>query len=394
MKKLVSFTDSNFGIMKKICLLGATGSVGSSTIEVVQSYPDLFKIEAFSFYENETKGRKLIELLKPKAVAVKSKELAVRLKLDYPAVQFTYGIEGLSELVVRNEVETVVTAVMGSIGLLPTLAAIKAGKNIALANKETLVMAGDLVMQEAAKNNVRIFPLDSEHSAIFQCLQGENSSAISQLLITASGGSFRDYSRADLRDVSVSDALNHPNWSMGKKITVDSASMMNKGLEVIEAKWLFDMDYDKIKVLLHRESIVHSMVQFVDGTIKAQLGASDMREPIQYALGFPTRMPVKKPVSFDLATIGQLRFEEIDFERFPLLQLAFDVGRIGGTAPTVMNAANEVAVNAFIEGKVSFLEIEKLVFKAVNQEKEIQKPDLTILLEVDKETREKVMGWI
>ncbi|WP_034550259.1 1-deoxy-D-xylulose-5-phosphate reductoisomerase [Carnobacterium funditum] len=380
--------------MKKICLLGATGSVGTNTIQVVQSYPNLFEIVAFSFHENERKGRKLIELLKPKVVAVKSQEMAQRLKLDYPKVRFTYEEEGLSELVVIEEVDTVVTALMGSIGLVPTLTAIEAGKEIALANKETLVIAGDLVMGLASKKNVKIFPLDSEHSAIFQCLQGENINHVSQLLITASGGSFRDYSRADLANVSVADALNHPNWSMGEKITVDSASMMNKGLEVIEARWLFDMDYDKIKILLHRESIVHSLVQFVDGTIKAQLGASDMREPIQYALGFPERMPIKEPHFFDLAAIGQLHFEEMDFQRFPLLQLAFDTGRIGGTAPTVMNAANEIAVKAFIQKKISFLDIERLVYKAVYQEKELQKPDLAILLEVDKDTREKVLSWI
>lgn len=380
--------------MKKICLLGATGSVGTNTIEVVQSYPNLFKIVAFSFYKNERKGRQLIELLKPKVVAVKSYEMAQSLKLDYPKVQFTYGEEGLSELVVLEEVDTVVTALMGSIGLLPTLAAIEAGKEIALANKETLVMAGELVMGLAAKKNVRVFPLDSEHSAIFQCLQGENINQVSQLLITASGGSFRDYTRVQLAHVSVSDALNHPNWSMGQKITIDSASMMNKGLEVIEARWLFDMEYDKIKILLHRESIVHSLVQFIDGTMKAQLGASDMREPIQYALSFPERMPIKKPDFFDLATIGKLSFEEIDFERFPLLRLAFDTGRIGGTAPTVMNAANEVAVNAFIQEKISFLDIEKIVYKAVYQEKAIQKPNLTTLLEVDKDAREKVLSWI
>ncbi len=380
--------------MKNICLLGATGSVGWNTIQVVCSYPTLFKIVAFSFYKNELKGRELIELLKPKVVAVKSREMAHRLKLDYPKVKFTYGEEGLSELVVLEEIDTVVTALMGSIGLLPTLAAIEAGKEIALANKETLVMAGELVMDLAAQKNVTILPLDSEHSAIFQCLKGESVEQVSQLLITASGGSFRDYTRSELEHVSVSDALNHPNWSMGKKITIDSASMMNKGLEVIEARWLFNMDYDKIKVLLHRESIVHSMVQFVDGTIKAQLGASDMREPIQYALGFPDRMAIKEPKFFDLASIGQLHFEEMDLERFPLLQLAFDTGKVGGTSPTVMNAANEIAVDAFIKEKISFLDIEKLVYKAVSQEKVIQKPDLTILLEVDKNTREKVLSWI
>uniref|UniRef100_UPI0028B25848 1-deoxy-D-xylulose-5-phosphate reductoisomerase n=1 Tax=Carnobacterium sp. TaxID=48221 RepID=UPI0028B25848 len=352
--------------MKKICLLGATGSIGNSTVQVVQAYPALFKVVSFSFYQNIKKGRELIEALAPKMVAVATKELAKKLSLEYPRIKFTYGAEGLSEIAVLEEIDTVVTAVMGSIGLLPTLSAIESGKEIALANKETLVMAGELVMKTAKQNNISIFPLDSEHSAIFQCLQGENKKDISQLLITASGGSFRDYTREQLKSVTVADALKHPNWSMGPKITIDSATMMNKGLEVIEARWLFDIDYDRIKVVLHRESNVHSMVQFNDGAIKAQIGASDMREPIQYALTYPDRLPIKKPIPFDLTTIGQLNFESMDFNRFPLLHLAYETGKIGGTATTIMNAANEIAVAAFLQGKISFLEIERLVDRAVH----------------------------
>lgn len=385
---------TTFIVMKKICLLGATGSVGMSTIEVVQAYPDCFKIVAFSFHQNSQKGRSLIELLKPKMVAVGTRAMALQLRSDYPAITFTYGVEGLSELVALEEVDTVVTAVMGSVGVVPTLTAIEAGKEIALANKETLVMAGELVMASAKKKKVRILPVDSEHSAIFQCLQGEDASKVSQLLITASGGSFRDYTRTQLQDVTVSEALRHPNWSMGKKITIDSATMMNKGLEVIEAQWLFNVNYDNIKVVLHRESIVHSMVQFLDGTIKAQMGASDMREPIQYALGYPERMPIKNPKPFDLSAIGQLHFEKMDFKRFPLLQLAFETGKIGGTAPTVMNAANEVAVAAFLQEKISFLKIEELVNQAVHHEKTIKSPDLQTLLAVDEATRKRVSSWI
>lgn len=380
--------------MKKICLLGATGSIGNSTVQVVQAYPALFKVVSFSFYQNIKKGRELIEALAPKMVAVATKELAKQLSLDYPKIKFTYGAEGLSEIAVLEEIDMVVTAVMGSIGLLPTLSAIEAGKEIALANKETLVMAGELVMKTAKRNNISIFPLDSEHSAIFQCLRGENKKDISQLLITASGGSFRDYTREQLKSVTVADALKHPNWSMGPKITIDSATMMNKGLEVIEARWLFDIDYDRIKVVLHRESNVHSMVQFKDGAIKAQIGASDMREPIQYALTYPDRLPIKKPIPFDLTTIGQLNFESMDFNRFPLLHLAYETGKIGGTAPTIMNAANEIAVAAFLQEKISFLEIEKLVDRAVHLEKTDRGADLKTLLEADKETRKRVLTWI
>lgn len=380
--------------MKKICLLGATGSVGENTVAVVTAHPDQFQIVAFSFYQNKEKGRKLIQKLQPKLVSVATKEDAAGLSLEFPEIRFTYGIEGLSEVVANLEVQLVVTALSGSVGLLPTLTAIELGKTVAIANKETLVMAGALVMNLAKEKNVKLLPVDSEHSAIFQCLQGENISEVEELIITASGGSFRELSRKELVNVTLSDALNHPNWAMGQKITIDSATMMNKGLEVIEAHWLFGLTYDKIKVVLHKESIVHSMVSFVDGAVMAQMGASDMREPIQYALSYPKRIPMIQPKPFDLTRIGALHFAEMDFERFPLLALAYETGKMGGTAPTMMNAANEIAVAAFIKGQISFLEIEDYVEKAIKLDNYVKNPDLETILNVDKETRKLVTSWL
>lgn len=380
--------------MKKICLLGATGSVGENTVAVVTAHPDQFQIVAFSFYQNKEKGRKLIQKLQPKLVSVATKEDAAGLSLEFPGIRFTYGIEGLSEVVADSEVQLVVTALSGSVGLLPTLTAIELGKTVAIANKETLVMAGALVMNLAKEKNVKLLPVDSEHSAIFQCLQGENISEVEELIITASGGSFRELSRKELVNVTLSDALNHPNWTMGQKITIDSATMMNKGLEVIEAHWLFGLTYDKIKVVLHKESIVHSMVSFVDGAVMAQMGASDMREPIQYALSYPKRIPMIQPKPFDLTRIGALHFAEMDFERFPLLALAYETGKMGGTAPTMMNAANEIAVAAFIKGQISFLEIEDYVEKAIKLDNYVKNPDLETILNVDKETRKLVTSWL
>ncbi|TFJ40193.1 1-deoxy-D-xylulose-5-phosphate reductoisomerase [Carnobacterium divergens] len=380
--------------MKNICLLGATGSVGENTVNVVLAHPEKFTIHTFSFFNNIQRGRQLIQLLKPKMVAVGTKDMAAQLKIEFPFVTFTYGVEGLSEIVAVEAIDLVLTAVSGSVGLLPTLTAIKERKQVAIANKETLVMAGQLVTDLATQYGVQLLPVDSEHSAIFQCLNGEKIVEVDHLLITASGGSFRNKTRQELVSVTLEDALNHPNWSMGQKITIDSATMMNKGLEVIEAHWLFGLDYDKIKVVLHKESVVHSMVSFVDGAVMAQLGASDMREPIQYALSYPNRIEMKKPKPFHLAEIGALHFEKMDFKRFPLLQLAYNVGEMGGTAPTMMNAANEVAVAAFLEKKISFLAIEELVEKAIQEKHYIKQPDLTTLMEVDKETRKLVASWL
>jgi 1-deoxy-D-xylulose-5-phosphate reductoisomerase len=323
---------------------------------------------------------------------VQTKEDCEALKSEYSQhnVTFMYGDEGLVAVAVYHKASVVVNAVIGSVGLYPTLQAISAKKDIALANKETLVTAGHLVMDEAKKAGVQLLPVDSEHSAIFQALQGEQEKNIERLVITASGGSFRDRTREQLVGVTVEEALNHPNWSMGAKITIDSASMMNKGLEVIEAHWLFDLPYEKIDVLLHRESVIHSMVEFHDSSMIAQLGTPDMRVPIQYALTYPDRLPLVGRNRLNLAEIGKLHFAEMDFNRYPCLHYAFEAGKIGGTMPTVLNAANEAAVAGFLAGCISFLEIETLIEEALNRHHVIANPDLTTIQEVDKTTRQ----WI
>lgn len=299
-------------------------------------------------------------------------------------------MDGLIEAAVFDKADILVNAVIGSVGLHPTLQAIEAGKVIAIANKETLVTAGHIVMDAAAKYNVPVLPVDSEHSAIFQCLQGENPKNIERLIITASGGSFRDLSRKELEQVTVDDALNHPNWSMGAKITIDSATMMNKGLEVIEAHWLFGLPYEKIDVLLHKESIIHSMVEFHDSSVIAQLGTPDMRIPIQYALSFPERLAAANGKKLDLAAIGKLHFQPMDLERFRCLHFAFEAGKAGGTLPTVLNAANEVAVQKFLNQEISFLQIEDLIEKALNSHQNILNPSLEVIQEIDLETRKRV----
>ena len=380
--------------MKKISLLGATGSIGSNTVDVVLAHPEQFKIVSFTFHYNKKKGIELIEKLSPSYVGVGSQEIKEELSMKYPDIDFGVGEVGLIEASILPEVDVVLTAVSGSIGLVPTLKAIEAKKDIALANKETLVMAGKWVMEAVKKNNVQLLPVDSEHSAIFQCLQGQSIKNVKEIVITASGGSFRELTRDELSEVTVKQALNHPNWSMGKKITIDSSTMMNKGLEVIEAHWLFDVEYDKIKVVLHKESIVHSMIVLSDGAYLAQLGPSDMREPIQYALTYPERMPIKNEKNFDLTRIGQLNFEPMDQKRFPMLALAFQVGKKGGAYPTVYNAANEIAVAAFIAGKISYLQIEWFVEKAVNEYKELHDVSLNEVMVIDRETRKKVEQWI
>ena len=302
-------------------------------------------------------------------------------------LKFAYGEAGMIEVAVYQKSDILLNAVIGSIGLFPTLQAIKAKKTIALANKETLVTAGHVVMEAAKQNNVAILPVDSEHSAIYQCLQGEKAANVSRLILTASGGSFRDLSREELQSVTLEQALNHPNWSMGSKITIDSATMMNKGLEVIEAHWLFNLPYDQIDVLLHRESMIHSMVEYHDSSVIAQLGSPDMRVPIQYALTYPDRLPLQTEKKFDLAEIGTLHFEKMDMDRFRCLRFAYEAGKSGGTMPTVLNAANEAAVGAFLSGKITFLQIEDLIEKALEMHDNIVHPDLSIIQEVDIQTR-------
>ncbi|WP_429949710.1 1-deoxy-D-xylulose-5-phosphate reductoisomerase [Enterococcus sp. AZ101] len=380
--------------MKKIALLGATGSIGTNTVEVVTAYPELFQITSLTFHSNEEKGTALIEQLNPKFVGVGSQKLKAELSKRFPTVEFGVGESGLIKAATLEEVDVVLTAISGSVGLAPTMKAIESGKDIALANKETLVMAGQWVMEAAAKNNVKVLPVDSEHSAIFQCLEGQKVENLRELVITASGGSFRDLTRDELKTVSLEQALQHPNWSMGKKITIDSSTMMNKGLEVIEAHWLFGTDYDKIKVVLHKESIVHSMIVLEDGAYLAQLGPSDMREPIQFALTYPDRLPIKNEKMFDLTQIAQLNFEPMDFDRFPMLALAYTVGKKGGAYPTVYNAANEIAATAFIDGKISYLKIEQFVQKAVDHYQETTEITLAEVIAIDKQTRTIVERWI
>ncbi|WP_342442711.1 1-deoxy-D-xylulose-5-phosphate reductoisomerase [Lysinibacillus sp. FSL K6-0057] len=380
--------------MKKISLLGATGSIGWQTYDILKEQRDAFQLVAFSSGKNLEKTREMIETLKPELVSVQLEEDALTLASEFPNIQFTFGAKGLVEVATHPDSTVLVNAVLGSVGLESTLAAIRMGKTIAIANKETLVTAGHIVMAEAKKYKATILPVDSEHSAIFQSMNGENPKNIERLIITASGGSFRDKTREQLKHVTVADALNHPNWSMGAKITIDSATMMNKGLEVIEAHVLFDMPYDKIDVLLHRESIIHSLVEYHDTSVIAQLGTPDMRVPIQYALSYPDRIPLHNGQRLNLAQIGQLHFQEMDFERYPALRLAYEAGRMGGTILTAMNAANEAAVAAFLQGKITFLEIDETIERVMQAHQNIAIPDLQTILHVDSETRKIVLDMV
>ncbi|WP_163151266.1 1-deoxy-D-xylulose-5-phosphate reductoisomerase [Anoxybacillus sp. MB8] len=376
--------------LRAISLLGATGSIGRQTLDVIRAHRDAFRLVAFSAGRNIEQARIIIEQFSPKVVCVAQKEDADTLQSEYIGrVRIVSGEDGLIEVATMQEADIVVNAVVGSVGLVPTLKAIEAKKTIALANKETLVTAGHLVMKHAADYGVPILPVDSEHSAIFQCLQGEQQKNIECIILTASGGSFRDRTREQLEHVTVEEALKHPNWSMGAKITIDSATMMNKGLEVIEAHWLFHLPYEQIDVLLHKESIIHSMVQFHDGSIIAQLGTPDMRVPIQYALTYPDRFPLHIE-RLNLAQVATLHFQKVDMNRFRCLQFAYEAGNIGGTMPTVLNAANEEAVAAFLNGRISFLAIEQCIEQAMERHVPIAHPDLETIRAVDRETRQYV----
>lgn len=369
--------------MKKISILGSTGSIGTQTLDVIAHDPERYSVEALAAGGNIKLLAEQIRRFRPKKVSVSNKEHAERLKLEFgDAVQIYWGHDGLLETAAGTDADLVVTAMVGSIGLEPTLAAIEAGKQIGLANKETLVTAGHLVTALAAKRGVKLLPIDSEHSAIFQCLNGERQEEISKLILTASGGSFRDRTREELGDVTVEQALSHPNWAMGAKITIDSATMVNKGLEVIEAHWLFHMPYDRIEVLLHPQSVIHSMVEFVDNSVIAQLGNPDMRVPIQYALTYPARF--KTPSEpLDLSRIGSLDFRKMDEDRFPCLKMAFACGRSGGTATTVFNAANEVAVSRFLQGEIRFLQIEDIIEQVLERHELVSSPDLEEIIHAD-----------
>lgn len=378
---------------KKISILGSTGSIGTQTLDVLSRQQDCFAVEALAAGTNLPLLAEQIRQFRPKKVSVATRDLAEQLKPQIPGgTEVLFGDEGLMEVAAGTEAELVVTAVVGNQGLQPTLKAIEAGKHIAIANKETLVSSGHLVTQAAAKHGVSLLPVDSEHSAIFQCLNGEERAAVSKIILTASGGSFRDKSRSELEGVTVEQALRHPNWSMGAKITIDSATMANKGLEVIEAHWLYNIPYEQLEVLLHPESIIHSMVQFVDNSVIAQLGNPDMRVPIQYALTFPERKPTPTE-PLDLVQAGKLHFMDMDMERFPCLAMAIESGRRGGTVPAVYNAANEVAVARFLRNEITFLQIEDIIYKVLEKHERIGNPDLDQVLYADswaRQTAEKV----
>lgn len=382
--------------MKRIALLGSTGSIGTSTLDVVAQHPEQFAVVALAAGTNVELLAEQVKTFRPQLVSVATKEAAFDLqaKLGHGhQTEIVVGSEGM-ELVARHpEADFVMTAVVGSVGVAPTLAAIEEGKTIGLANKETLVCAGPVVMKAAQKKGVAIIPVDSEHSAIYQCLQGERREDLSRVIITASGGSFRHLTREELSNVTLEQALAHPNWSMGAKITIDSATMMNKGFEVIEAHWLFDLPYDKIETILHYESIIHSMVEFKDRAVMAQLGTPDMRVPIQYALSYPHRMPLMTE-PLDLVKLGTLHFAGMDFGRYPLLQLAYECGRAGGTYTAVLNAANEVAVELFLKGSIGFLAIETIVRKTCDAHQGISNPTLEEIFAADHWARTQARAFM
>jgi 1-deoxy-D-xylulose-5-phosphate reductoisomerase len=353
--------------LKKISLLGSTGSIGRSTLSVVEKFPERFTVVALAAGNNVELFEKQVRQFRPSIVSLVSERSAADLKKRCSDlnVRIFSGVEGMIQVAAADEADITVSAIVGTAGLVPTMAAIRAGKDIALANKEVLVTAGELVMAECRARGVRILPVDSEHSAIFQCLLAGASTDIRKLILTASGGPFRAFAQKDLANVSLAQALKHPNWSMGRKITIDSATLMNKGLEVIEARWLFDITPGKIQVLVHPQSIVHSMVEYHDGAVVAQLGIPDMKGPIAYALSYPERLSDVSP-ALDLAQVGTLTFEDPDLDRFPCLAYAFDALKAGGSMPAVLSAANEVAVKYFLEEKIGYADIAHVIRTTMN----------------------------
>ena len=370
--------------MKKIVLLGSTGSIGTQTLEVVSSYPEKLSVVALAAGSNVEKMEQQIRQYRPSYAVMWTEEAAreLRTRVADTDVKVLSGMDGLIEISSLPEAEVVVTAIVGMIGIRPTIAAIKAGKDIALANKETLVTAGHIIMPLAKEYGVQILPVDSEHSAIFQSLNGEPKDKISKILLTASGGPFRGWTREQMKNVQVEDALKHPNWAMGRKITIDSATMVNKGLEVMEAGWLFGVTADKIKVVVQPQSIIHSMVEYVDGAVMAQLGVPDMKLPIQYALFYPDRLPMNDN-KVDFFALREITFEEPDPEVFVGLKLAYEAFRIGGSMPTVFNAANEKAVSLFLDRKIGFLDIPRLIEESMRQHNVISHPTVEQILETE-----------
>ena len=376
--------------MRTIAIIGSTGSIGTQTLDVVRANADI-RIGALAAGNNIELLEKQVREFRPALVSVQSKDKAdaLRIALSDFNCKIVYGMDGLIAVATYEPAELVVTAIVGMIGIRPTIEAIKAGKDIALANKETLVTAGHLIMKLAEEYHVRILPVDSEHSAIFQSLQGNRHGAVHKILLTASGGPFRGKKSEELMEIKVEDALKHPNWSMGRKITIDSSTMVNKGLEVIEAKWLFDVDVDRVQVVVQPQSIIHSMVEYVDGAIIAELGTPDMKLPIQYALYYPERrfLPGDR---VDFWTLGKLEFEKPDTDTFYGLELAYEAGRKGGSLPTVFNAANELAVSKFLNREIKYLEITEIIEDCMKAHKNIENPTLEQILETEAATYERI----
>jgi len=375
--------------MKKISILGSTGSIGRLTLDVIKMYPNRFKVITLTADSNIDLLEKQVNIFKPSLVAIANKKYANIFKNRISSnVKVVTGIEGLKIAASHPEVNFVVSAISGSAGLMPTLEAIKSGKIIGLANKETIVMAGKIINKEIINHNTKIIPIDSEHSAIFQCIEGKNIEDVKKLILTASGGPFRKISKESLKNVAIKDALSHPTWNMGKKITIDSATLMNKGFEVIEAHYLFNIPAEKIKVIIHPQSIIHSLVEFKDGCMLAQLSYPDMKGPIAYALSYPERLEgvIKE---CNLIEIGSLTFEKPDIKKFPCLSYAYDALKIGGTATTVLNAANEMAVNAFLKGIIPFFKIPVIIEKILYAHKPVDAESIEEVLEADRWAREK-----
>ena len=375
--------------MRKIVLLGSTGSIGTQTLDVVRNNPSELEVVGLAANTRVADVEAQVREFKPEYVCMYDGAAAKDLqeRISDTGIKVLSGMDGLLEIVSVPEADTVLTAVVGMIGIQPTIRAIESGKDIALANKETLVCAGHIIMPLAKEKGVSMLPVDSEHSAIFQSLNGEPKDKIEKILLTASGGPFRGKSRSELENMTAADALKHPNWDMGPKVTIDSSSLVNKGLEVMEAKWLFGVDLDRIQVVVHPQSIVHSAVQFIDGAVIAQLGVPDMKLPIQYALFYPDRRPMNEK-RLDLFELGSLTFEKPDTDTFRGLKLAFDAARAGGSMPTVFNAANEMAVKRFLKGDIRYLEIYSMIEEAMENHKRIDNPDVAAILAAEQETYE------
>ncbi len=378
--------------IKRLAVLGSTGSIGQQTLDVVRSLPDHFRIIGLAAGKNSTLLAEQTNEFKPEFICYSPVNKEAEETLT-SLINFRYELLSLEAMATHPQVDTVVIATSGKAGLSPTLAAVKAGKNVALANKESLVMAGDIIIREAKLSGAQILPVDSEHSAIWQCLSGERQKA-AQLILTASGGPFHNYSSAQLKEVTVTQALKHPSWQMGKKVTIDSATLMNKGLEVIEAHWLFNMDFANIKVVIHPQSIVHSMVEFVDGSIKAQLSCPDMRLPIQYALSYPDRLPNPQLPRVNWSEINHLTFEPPDLDTFPCLKLAIEAGKNGDTYPAVLCAADEVAVEFFLSQRIRFTDIASFIERTLQQHKATTNPNIETILAADAWAREKMFKMV